>query len=589
MTCISRRPVSPANLPTLLLCFLASLPFRAEAQAPPGKPDPASPPPPVTYHGLVPGRSTVAEVREALGQPLEEHRWYSYKLLYPAAGREGHFDAVHLRSSNGKDGELGCVEAASIPPGLKTLTEVKSALGEPEFFLEFHRQSVADYSEKGVRFTFDFQGNTIGAAYFPHGRRRVHSGERRFLSLRALPQGPQPAPENAPPPDLSAGASRIDITPQKAEWLGPVAQGKPFRIHDPMQARCAVLARGALKVAIVGADLFGMSKSEVDPIEKRLQEKGLSHLLLCMSHNHAAPDTIGIYGHYPREYVEYLQEKIYQGVLEADRALKPVARLSAGSQELPLDGARVEGLFRNARNPGIVDPQLAVLQASGADGKPIVTFVHFACHAEGLSTGVLEPSADFPGYLCDALDRDPGGQTVFLNGALGGMVSGDSKARTHAEARVTGERLAAIAREVLRTAASPRSARFEIGRYRLEVPVTNPKFVLFQKLANRRPLVQGRIATDMFHLRLGDAELVTIPGELLPEVSFEILARMQGFPRMLVSLTNDELGYMLPGYDFNEGQYEESMSVGPAIGPMVRDQAIRMIESGRDGTGGAAR
>src|SRR5262245_11725426 len=227
MTMPQRLRPDLKDLWTLLLFALPALCLRAEAQAPSGKPDPALPPPPVTYRGLIPGRSTVAEVRAALGQPLEEHRWYSYKLLYPAEGRPGHFDAVHLRSSNGQEGELGGIEAASIPPGLKTLAEVKSALGEPEFYLEFHRQSLADYSEKGVRFTFDLQGNTIGAAYFPHGRRRIHSGERRFLSLRALPQGPQPPPERSPPLDLSAGASSVDITPQKAEWLGPVALGKP--------------------------------------------------------------------------------------------------------------------------------------------------------------------------------------------------------------------------------------------------------------------------------------------------------------------------------------------------------------------------
>jgi len=225
---------------------------------------------------------------------------------------------------------------------------------------------------------------------------------------------------------------------------------------------------------------------------------------------------------------------------------------------------------------------MAVIQGQDADRKPIFTLVHFACHVEGLSTGVLEPSADFPGYLCDILDRELGGRTVFLNGAVGGMVSGDSKARTHAEARATGERLAREARRILGMAVPPRTARFKLERHRIEVPMTNQKFIVFQKLSNRRPLIQGRIASELFHLRLGDAEILTIPGELLPEVSFEILDRMRGYPRLIVGLTNDQLGYMIPGYDFNEGEYEESMSVGPAIGPMVRDQAIRIIDSAAD-------
>ncbi|MGH9362953.1 MAG: hypothetical protein ACRD2T_13650, partial [Thermoanaerobaculia bacterium] len=282
--------VARALLLPAAVCLGLALP-EALAQAPRGKPDPALPPPPVTYHGLVPGRSTVAECRAALGLPLEEHRWYSYKLLYAAAGRPEHFDAVHLRSSNGKDGELGCVEAASVPAGLATWKEVRARLGEPEWRLELHRQSLADYSSKGVRFVFDLEERTIGVAYVPHGMARVHSGERRFLSLRGLRQGPQPPPAGGgPPPDLEAGAASVEVTPLKAEWLGPVVLGKRFEVHDPLRARCAVLRRGGLKVAVVGADLFGMSKSEIDPIESRLREKGITHLILALSHNHAAPD-----------------------------------------------------------------------------------------------------------------------------------------------------------------------------------------------------------------------------------------------------------------------------------------------------------
>ena len=72
--------------------------------------------------------------------------------------------------------------------------------------------------------------------------------------------------------------------------------------------------------------------------------------------------------------------------------------------------------------------------------------------------------------------------------------------------------------------------------------------------------------------------MVTLPGELLPEVSFEILEQMGGFPRMLIGLGNDELGYLIPPYNFREGIYEESMSRGPAAALVVRDTAIRMLK-----------
>jgi len=79
------------------------------------------------------------------------------------------------------------------------------------------------------------------------------------------------------------------------------------------------------------------------------------------------------------------------------------------------------------------------VQALDRDGKPIVTLVHFACHVEGLDSGAWwsrPPTSR--GTCADALDREIGARAVFLNGAIGGMVSGDSKARTHEEARRTG-------------------------------------------------------------------------------------------------------------------------------------------------------
>ena len=65
---------------------------------------------------------------------------------------------------------------------------------------------------------------------------------------------------------------------------------------------------------------------------------------------------------------------------------------------------------------------------------------------------------------------------------------------------------------------------------------------------------------------------------MLPEVSFEILERMKGFPRILIGLANDQLGYIIPPYDFRDDEYEESMSVGPATAPVIQETAWRLLE-----------
>jgi hypothetical protein len=330
----------------------------------------------------------------------------------------------------------------------------------------------------------------------------------------------------------------------------------------------------------VGGDIFGMRKLDIDPVAARLKEKGITHLIVCLSHVHSAGDPIGIYGHYPERFIGRIQDGVFDAVTAALAQARQVKELRGASDELSLEGARVEGLSRNARNPGIVDPQIAVLQAVGADDRPIVTIAHFACHPEGLETPKGQPlavSADFPGYLCESLRAATGAQAVFLNGALGGMVSGDTDARTHDQCAVQGRRLAKEIERLLQFAV-PLSRTLTVDKARIEIPVTNPKMVLFEQSSGRVSSYRGRNVNEMFHVRLGSAQMISVPGELLPEVSFEILERMSGYPRLILGLANDEIGYIIPPYDFRSGEYEESMSLGPAAAPVIVRQAHQVLD-----------
>ncbi|MEM7230899.1 MAG: hypothetical protein AAF517_01910, partial [Planctomycetota bacterium] len=462
--------MSRFSLSQVAVCAAAILCLSSPAtmaQTVKGGPRKGAEPPIANFRGLVPGVSNVNEVKGKLGEPASQARWYAWKLLYPA-GDTGLFDSIHLQGDVDK-GVVGTIECVTVPGGCRDLTQLVDRFGPPEFHLVYPGgQQLADYSERGVRFTLDEEGKTIGAAMFPHGFRRVHSGARRKIDLSGLVQGARSTTTKGVDPDLQFGYAEIDISPTAELYK------RKFTVHDVMKARCAVVARGELRVAIVGADLFGMLKSEIDPIEKELRKHGISHLLVAMSHNHAAPDTIGIYGYYPKDYVAYIQKRIVRACLDAMDDRRPAETLRLGSDDLSLRGARVAGLIRNARNPGIVDPQIAVIQPVDSIGKPIVNIVHFACHVEGLEKGTAEISADFPGYLCDRLRKTTGAPTLFLNGALGGMVSGDTKARTHEEAKTAGEAFAAHVERILKIATPTRTKTFRFDRLRLEVPVTSP-------------------------------------------------------------------------------------------------------------------
>ena len=245
-----------------------------------------------------------------------------------------------------------------------------------------------------------------------------------------------------------------------------------------------------------------------------------------------------------------------------------------------MNGTRVMGLIRNARNSGIMDPQISVLRVIGNDDQPITTIVHFACHPETVSAFAAEITADFPGYMCDKIEAEGGGQPLFMNGALGGMVSGDNPERTHESCREMGLKFADIVLDLIKTAQPPATFSFAAQCRAIEIPNTNPKFKgLFE--SGLREDYRGRFRTDMTYIKLGEAQMITLPGELLPEVSFEILEQMDGFPRILIGLANDELGYFVPPYDFREDIYEESMSPGPAAALIVRDTALRLLKDDR--------
>jgi hypothetical protein len=470
---------------------------------------------------------------------------------------------------------------------------VIARLGTPEYILKWRTQKLADYSEKGARFFFDATGKTIGVVYIPHGYPRVHEGARRLVDLSFL--AAQPRGGSAASPDLSswkAGAAVCKITPLEQKWL--LREG--WKVHDDLYARALYLTDGKTQISLVGADLFGMSYGVIREFIAAVRKQGGGELILAMAHNHAAPDTIGVYGHFPAEYVEYLGKQIVGVCAAAKQNARPVGSVRAASREMSLAGGRVHGWFRNARNPGILDPRIAVLRFDDTAGKTIAAVVNFACHVEGLEDGWMDMSADFPGYMCERMQQDLGGVCVFLNGALGGMVSGDGPSRTHDEARKFGLELAKELASLARAAPVTGSNVLKHVRCRLEIPTTNPRLLQFattmETARKEQYLTRGRTVTEMQYLQIGTAQFCTIPGELLPEIAVEVLETMKGYPQMIVGLANDEIGYVIPAEDFRAGgsmttmsgwDYEETMSLGPAAGPVIKEYARRIVQDHQTG------
>jgi hypothetical protein len=112
---------------------------------------------------------------------------------------------------------------------------------------------------------------------------------------------------------------------------------------------------------------------------------------------------------------------------------------------------------------------------------------------------------------------------------------------------------------------------------RVEYPITGESVRRFlENPPEPFELRDGRVESEMNVVWIGDAQLVTVPGELLPDIGFEIMSKMQGELRLIVGLANGELGYLVPEFDFHPGGYEERTGPGIAGGPITRAVGLEL-------------
>ena len=185
-------------------------------------------------------------------------------------------------------------------------------------------------------------------------------------------------------------------------------------------------------------------------------------------------------------------------------------------------------------------------------------------------------SPDFVGTLCRDVSERAGGQCVFLNGALGGMLTPDTRFRTQAAAEEMGQRLADFVFRAVEES-EPSSYALRWHHRPVQYPVTGESVQTFLENAPWPvELIDGRVATEMNVLWIGEAQLITVPGELLPDIGFEIMSHMRGRQRMIVGLANGELGYLVPSFDFRAGHYEERTGPGAAGGEITRSVGLEL-------------
>lgn len=368
--------------------------------------------------------------------------------------------------------------------------------------------------------------------------------------------------------ELLAGAAEADITPTGAPYLAGFGIARPATaVASPLKVRAMVLIAGEHRVAIVGLDNLGMQRQDVDWVKGGVAGFPLGNVFVGCSHTHAGPDLVGMWGYYflvsgrDPEYLAAVRRGVAAAVAQACEVARP-ARLSRGLGRLP-----VRGLVRNANRPGAFDRDVHVLHATAiGDGAPLGTLLHLACHPEVLSRRRSEVSADFVGALCDEWRARGHGQAVFVNGALGAMVSPNVEDRDQAGADSMGQALCAIAEQALQSAVAVPVDTIEVRRRDLFMPMESLGLVLGRQTAViPRPTHRGWLRSTVGYLRIGDVEIVSVPGEMEPGLA-ERLRRQSGRPALLIfGLVDDEVGYLMAERDARSEDFTYERSMSPCV------------------------
>jgi hypothetical protein len=396
--------------------------------------------------------------------------------------------------------------------------------------------------------------------------------------------------------------------------------------HDDLWARALVLDCNGTRIAIVSLDLIGYYQHSgyygVDEARKFLDPGlGIQELLVTSTHNHEGPDTIGLWGGGPNSdgkfalYLQFVDRQIAKAVTLAARALAPV-RMKLGATGPQLSPALENLQIRTAgRPPYFFDEELRVMQFIGTEGEKIhkaaATLVNWNTHPESLEDQNTLLTSDFPGAVRDAIEREYGGLAIYISGDLGAVeIVGDNGqgARTRFHGRNFGvsmklktftfERMQAIGADVAEAASDAIKraewsdvTSIEVKKADMRVPLDNLgfQFLINKGILAKLPGVDApggpEVVSTIYAIRIGTAQIITAPGELFPEVFYgvgkyrrrdcpkadtgqpaepAVFGAMTAKYKFVFGLCPDELGYIVPRYDFRSPTFDPESGVKEA-------------------------
>jgi hypothetical protein len=218
-------------------------------------------------------------------------------------------------------------------------------------------------------------------------------------------------------------------------------------------------------------------------------------------------------------------------------------------------------------------------------------------HPEVLGNDVGIISPDLVGPLCERIESQVGGVALFMNSAQGGMVTADNRnldkprdsqrgywndSRSWEECPRIGHLMASEALRLVKDAPEQKDPSLVCRSTVVRFPVESPAMwaVVLHSPLKYRHGEDRSIQTRINLVNLGDAQILTIPGEALPNIGFYLKRKMHGRHNLLFGLTNDAFGYILTKVDFASFpryEYVSRTSLGEMTGEILIEKSLELI------------
>lgn len=388
--------------------------------------------------------------------------------------------------------------------------------------------------------------------------------------------------------ELRVGIAVRVVTPEPLlPVTGGVGPSNPVsRKEGDLTVRALVFEEGGTRVAIVSTDFLGFPSVLGNRVRAQVSAVPATNILIGATHTHSAPDTYGFpdgKGGFAIDlkYIDLVCTKTAEAVHEAVNKLQP-ATLKIATGE-----AKGKIAF-NYYADQLYDPRCHVIQAIGEDDKPFATLVNYAIHPEVLGSKVGIISPDLIGPLYDRIQAKGGGIGIFMNSAQGGMVTADNRVpngkdlREWSECVRIGTLLADEAVRIVQDALVQKEPKLFCTAKSISFPVDSPLLLAVMKAS---PLgysaeTGNRVTTQLNLLNIGTAQILTIPGEALPNIGYYLKRKMRGQHNLLFGLTNDAFGYILTKVDwgsFKRYDYVTRTCLGEMTGEILIDEALKLV------------